>query len=686
MHGHGLFNWWGFSPALNFLNYINDGNKRADLVQVLVVGAGDIRHLLMTLADVTNRPGARLTVYVLEAQVELYARLLVLLGACLEPGFGLRERANLLLDLWGNLCLRPVTKDYLEVVSRRFCLWVTDAARYPSLLGIVSCSRLKYRERDALDAVFRSWYTLSHRDYDPPRAWDVRLRQLFKTRYDYRQADAEWAWHMRMTYRLRELPGVVGGERDGRAEGEDEGKVSDNQDGYVGVGAGWGEEFLEWRMCGHAFVTATDSRPILANTTLASVATVHDGCSRHRRVGYWGDNGTQIAQWNLENLLGNLWKRSACKSSSDSSEATSDSSSEAGSKSSDASASRSSATSDEAESKSDDEQDNESNGSGSINERRDGSRDGSKSGSSDGTSGEWSRSGEESSGTETGSGDGTGTGSSGTSSGSSGETGTGSGEGEKTEASGDGSKSDSNHSSSDISSNSLNDDSVSGSDNCSGNDSSKGSINESKAESQDNQHGKENEWKGKKDEGKMTKNHNEVEEGKEKAERTKENIQQDSKGKETQNEIREEVHEFNEQHESRPDPSGRAKKLSSSSQSSTKDEEHRTAENYLRVEGVEVVLLSPTRLNDLSTLSEIQGGLDMVYLSVATAHLLTPSLAHAHILPETTLLLETARMFPELTDAQVAEYEARVRTSAEEAGWVAQDSPPLCHLRFGRKM
>lgn len=98
----------------------------------------------------------------------------------------------------------------------------------------------------------------------------MRLRQLFKTRYDYRQADAEWAWHMRMAYRLRELPGVIGGKRDGPAENEDEGKVSDNQDGYVGVGPGWGEEFLEWRECGHAFVTATDSRPILANTTLAS--------------------------------------------------------------------------------------------------------------------------------------------------------------------------------------------------------------------------------------------------------------------------------------------------------------------------------------------------------------------------------------------------------------------------------
>lgn len=75
---------------------------------------------------------------------------------------------------------------------------------------------------------------------------------------------------MRMTYRLQDLPGVVGSKKGDLAENGNEEKVNDNRDGYVGVGAGWGEEFLEWRESGHAFVTATDSRPILANTTLAS--------------------------------------------------------------------------------------------------------------------------------------------------------------------------------------------------------------------------------------------------------------------------------------------------------------------------------------------------------------------------------------------------------------------------------
>lgn len=398
----------------------------------------------------------------------------------------------------------------------------------------------------------------------------------------------------------------------------------------------------------------------LLKLCVSAVATVHDGCTRHRRVGYWGDvlsgpfpalalasaspsvtkkengrskyvsacivsqssltsswfcffrrsvfvrlyfslkyiltfiiilqNGTQIAQWNLENLLEKLWK-------SDSNEATSDSSSETSSKSSDTSSNSSSGTNDETDSKSNDELGNESNGSGSTD-------DGSKSGTSDGTSSEWSPSGEESSGTESGSADGTGTGSSGTNSGSSDETGTGSDVGEKPGSSGDASKSGSYHSSSDISSNCLNDDSVSGSDICSENGSNKGSIDESKAKSQDDQHDKENELKGKEDEGKMTKKQNDVEKGEGKEERVEENIKQDSNGKEIRTDMRND--DFNEPRESRSDPSRPGKKLSSSSQSSTKDEEHRTADNYLRVEGVEVVLLSPARLNDLSSLSEVR--------------------------------------------------------------------------------
>ncbi|XP_042865838.1 hyphally regulated cell wall protein 3-like [Penaeus japonicus] len=496
---------------------------------------------------------------------------------------------------------------------------------------------------------------------------------------------------MRMTYRLHDLPGVVGSKKGDLTENGNEGKINDNRDGYVGVGAGWGEEFLEWRESGHAFVTATDSRPILANTTLASVATVSDGCTRHRRLGYWGDvlsgpfpalalasasplvikkengkskcSGTQIAQWNLENLLERLW-RSKCKSSSDSSESdaisasgvSSDSSSETNSKSSDASTS--SGTSAESG-----ESNVESNGtdSGSTDDGKDGSGNGTESGSSDGAVGGSSQS----------------TGPSGADSGSGAETGIGTDDGRETGTS-NASESSSNHSSSDDSSACPSDGSIGGSDsgiNKESNDESNGRPEEDHQEKEE-----KDKCKDKKEEGKIMKKQDDIEKAGKRDGTQQEKSKQDSRGKEKENDMKKEFHDSHQPFGSRP-----GRNLSFSSPPSTEDDEQSTNDSYMKLEGVELVLLSPTRLNDLSALSEIQGGLDLVYLSVATAHLLTPTLAHAHILPGTTLLLETARMFPELTDAQVAEYESRVRASAEEAGWALQDPHPLCHLRFVRK-
>lgn len=52
---------------------------------------------------------------------------------------------------------------------------MTDEALYPNLLGLVSASRLKYRERDAMDAVCRTWFTLTAGQYDPSLSWLDRL-------------------------------------------------------------------------------------------------------------------------------------------------------------------------------------------------------------------------------------------------------------------------------------------------------------------------------------------------------------------------------------------------------------------------------------------------------------------------------------------------------------------------------
>ncbi|KAK8722831.1 hypothetical protein OTU49_012071, partial [Cherax quadricarinatus] len=125
--GHGLFNWWGFSPPVDLINYIHSEGwcTGGDDVQVVMAGAGDPRHLLLTLARWrSNNSNCRLRVYVLEAQVEVYARLLLLMDASLQEGMGTRERSTLLLDLWANLYLRPNSRSYLELTARRLSMYV----------------------------------------------------------------------------------------------------------------------------------------------------------------------------------------------------------------------------------------------------------------------------------------------------------------------------------------------------------------------------------------------------------------------------------------------------------------------------------------------------------------------------------------------------------------------------------
>ncbi|KAK3873141.1 hypothetical protein Pcinc_021828 [Petrolisthes cinctipes] len=263
--------------------YTLDPGLEKGMVQVAVVGAGDPRHLLLTLARGGAR-GKHLRMYVIEAQVEVYARLLLLVGTALQLGLGLRERVSLLLDLWANLYLRPTSRTYLELTARRLAMSVTDPGQHCKLVGLVNAARLKYRERDALDAVFRSWYTLTPAKYDPALAWDTRQRQLLGTRYDYKHAEADWAWHMRLTFRIQKLHLDI---HKTDASNGDTDEVQ--EDGYVGVSDAWGREFLTWRGSGRAFTIATDNTATLANTSLASVVVVAEGATRYRRVGYWGD-------------------------------------------------------------------------------------------------------------------------------------------------------------------------------------------------------------------------------------------------------------------------------------------------------------------------------------------------------------------------------------------------------------
>ena len=75
--GLGSIQWWGFSPATDLAQFAANKDEDEEL-NVLLVGPGDVRHVLRTVAD---NPGRKINFYIYESQVECIARHLLLLLA-----------------------------------------------------------------------------------------------------------------------------------------------------------------------------------------------------------------------------------------------------------------------------------------------------------------------------------------------------------------------------------------------------------------------------------------------------------------------------------------------------------------------------------------------------------------------------------------------------------------------------
>lgn len=82
-----------------------------DELNVLMIGAGDCRHILKTLARSYRHKKRKIHFYLLESNMELYARHMLFLSLALEPKkrMGLQEETELFLELYGNSLARKLT-------------------------------------------------------------------------------------------------------------------------------------------------------------------------------------------------------------------------------------------------------------------------------------------------------------------------------------------------------------------------------------------------------------------------------------------------------------------------------------------------------------------------------------------------------------------------------------------------
>ncbi|XP_064406954.1 dynein axonemal assembly factor 3-like [Halichondria panicea] len=267
--GFGAVTWWGFSPALDLGDLKQKGiakqgpatdppTVQSDVVNVLLVGAADLRHVFKTLVHshkYTNKP---VHFYVAEGCLEVYARHLLFLSLLFEPSekMGLQERVELFLELYGNTLVRPATADYLREKASQLIKMVTDEEYLKQCVPILDISLLKYKERDFLESIFKFWRNRDEKYFDVAKLWEHRLRQYLGQRYDSRSGAFDWDYNMH----LSDMAPVVGS-----------------------------REYQGWREGGVAFRLRGDAPYTSSNMTLASGLLLKEGADKVARRGYWGD-------------------------------------------------------------------------------------------------------------------------------------------------------------------------------------------------------------------------------------------------------------------------------------------------------------------------------------------------------------------------------------------------------------
>jgi len=201
--GLGHHGFWGYSSSFDFIRAISSTGgipiEGEIPIRILLVNAGDIRHILTTISR--RRRHSTLPpihFYLLDTPIEVLARCLILLEVLHDFEIPIRQRVNIYLEIFGNVKVQERTSRYLEQLGQQLRSLVTAStslsSKSPSRLDeIVNISLLRYRDKDILEECFKSYKT--NYVFDIDLYWNHRLRGYYAERYDSRGALVDWDYH-----------------------------------------------------------------------------------------------------------------------------------------------------------------------------------------------------------------------------------------------------------------------------------------------------------------------------------------------------------------------------------------------------------------------------------------------------------------------------------------------------------
>ncbi|KAM5236296.1 dynein axonemal assembly factor 3 [Ctenodactylus gundi] len=271
--GFGSVSWWGLSPALDLQaespppvdsDAPAGAERMTPELDVLLLGSVDGRHLLRTLARAALWPRRKFNFYVLENNLEAVARHMLIFSLALEQPdkMGLQERSEVFLEVWGNGLLRAPVAAYVRAQAASLSQLIPEPDRLAEQLPWLSLRELKFRERDALEAVLRFWSggEKGPETFPMARLWDSRVRHYLGSRYDARRGVSDWDLRMKLHDRGAQVIHT--------------------------------QEFRRWRDTGVAFELRDSSAYHVPNRTLASSRLLSFSGERVAARGYWGDIAT----------------------------------------------------------------------------------------------------------------------------------------------------------------------------------------------------------------------------------------------------------------------------------------------------------------------------------------------------------------------------------------------------------
>lgn len=184
----GFVQFWGFTPSANLLETGSNSEKK-----IFLSGLSDIRHILRTLSENSLSSGFPLTFYLHENNKEVLARQMFFIYLINDMALPIRERVELFLEVYGNCLIRERAAEYVSQASQNLIKIVTQHKNAPNIKSVFDLSALKFKERDDLEEIFRSW--ILGVDFDMVGLRDQRLRYHYKERYDHRENLVDWDYH-----------------------------------------------------------------------------------------------------------------------------------------------------------------------------------------------------------------------------------------------------------------------------------------------------------------------------------------------------------------------------------------------------------------------------------------------------------------------------------------------------------